>query len=719
MTRRFVFPAICLAVTLSIGSALRPSDAVAAATATEGAELSATSTDEPQADTGAAGPVAPSSPEGPAKEPSEAERIIQIQRVLEANEKRLGELRTSLTDAENEHNKAEAAFKQLDDQLQQQKQTQDSPDGVKSNSTDGTPSETEALDKKWTLAKERFDLAIQRHKATQDGIVALEEKLDKDRKVLDKLLGNEKPPAAPDPAVAVVPQPSAEPPVPQAEPDAASTAAPAPQPAVVAGSTAVGTEAVAPPAKPEQAVEEPTTDAATPVLATGGEKAPSRELTEAARVARQTAVEAQAAEDKALDVTKRIANLNKSIESERLTRKTARKSEDNARESLRNLYDEERQKTIEGKDVAELRRQVREAEERVRDEQMRARRAGERLDDLQSELNSLQAELLLANNEAAEKRLEAEKAKKAEQELRNPYTIRNILQWLINHGPPVLAILVATGIFLWLSRFFESRLVQRIVSRGSRGSRRERENRARTLLGVFRNATSLLVTVGGVAMILEEVGVPIAPLLGGAAVFGLAVAFGAQSLIKDYFTGFMILLEQQYLISDVIKIGDTAGQVERITLRTTVLRDLEGRVHFIPHGQITTVTNLTHGWSNAVFDIGVAYKEDVDRVIDVLVQLGKELRTDAEYRDLILEDPTMLGVDAFGDSSVVIKFLMKTRPLQQWTVKREMMRRIKNRFDELGIEIPFPHRIVFNRHEAAGDERKQDSQDGWQARDVA
>jgi small conductance mechanosensitive channel len=139
--------------------------------------------------------------------------------------------------------------------------------------------------------------------------------------------------------------------------------------------------------------------------------------------------------------------------------------------------------------------------------------------------------------------------------------------------------------------------------------------------------------------------------------------------------------------------------VEKITLRVTVLRDLEGIVHFIPHGTITTVSNMTHGWSRALLEIGVAYKEDVDRVMRILVDIGQDLRRDSKFSSLILADPEMLGVDGFGDSSVLIKFFIKTRPLQQWTVKREMLRRIKKRFDELGIEIPFPHRTVFHRYD--------------------
>jgi small conductance mechanosensitive channel len=166
----------------------------------------------------------------------------------------------------------------------------------------------------------------------------------------------------------------------------------------------------------------------------------------------------------------------------------------------------------------------------------------------------------------------------------------------------------------------------------------------------------------------------------------------------------MILLESQYGLNDVIKVGELSGVVERITLRITVLRGLDGTVHFIPNGQINSVSNMTHGWSRALFNIGVAYKENVDHVMKILMELGKELRRDAQFRYVILDDPEMLGVDHFGDSAVEIKFFIKTRPLKQWAVKRELLRRIKLKFDELGIEIPFPHRTVFHHHVSGGPE---------------
>ena len=281
-------------------------------------------------------------------------------------------------------------------------------------------------------------------------------------------------------------------------------------------------------------------------------------------------------------------------------------------------------------------------------------------------------------------------------------TLGELRAWARDHGLAVLAIVAVVTAILWLAGLMQGRIVKLLARGDERGDQAEREARARTLVGVLNNALRTAAITVGAIMILEEFTVPIGPLLGGVAVIGLAVAFGAQSLIKDYFTGFMVLLEQQYVLGDVIKIGEISGQVENITLRLTVLRDFEGRVHFIPHGQITTVTNMTHGWSRAVIDIGVAYDQDADRVIGVLTELARELRADPQFGPLILEDASMLGVDTLGDSSVVIKFGIKTRPAKQWDVRREMLRRIKRRFGELGIEIPYPQQTVWLREEGQG-----------------
>ena len=244
---------------------------------------------------------------------------------------------------------------------------------------------------------------------------------------------------------------------------------------------------------------------------------------------------------------------------------------------------------------------MRDAETEFRKHRSETRSRSDELTRLQGELSSLLTEQMAARRAALEKERESAAAMQKVEELRNPFAPRNMLIWLVEHGPKLLAVILAMVVLHWLTKQFSRRIVYVMTRTGHRGTttREEREARASTLVGVFHNAASITITVGGGLMILQEMDIPIGPLLGGAAVFGLAVAFGAQNLIRDYFYGFVILLENQYKLNDVIKIGDTSGQVEQITLRMTVLRDLEGNVHFVPNGQIVTVTNMTHGWSRA------------------------------------------------------------------------------------------------------------------------
>jgi small conductance mechanosensitive channel len=212
----------------------------------------------------------------------------------------------------------------------------------------------------------------------------------------------------------------------------------------------------------------------------------------------------------------------------------------------------------------------------------------------------------------------------------------------------------------------------------------------RTLGSLAQSVLAVIITIITLLTILGTF-MPIGPILASVGVLGLAVSFGAQSLVKDVITGTFMLVESQFAIGDIVRIGDVGGIVEKITLRTVVLRDLHGVVHIIPNGEITRVSNLTKAWSRAVLDIGVAYKEDVDRVIAVLRELGEGFLQDPDFGALLLEPPEVLGVDAFADSAVVIRMVAKTLPMKQWEVARELRRRIKNRFDAEGIEIPFPH----------------------------
>lgn len=219
--------------------------------------------------------------------------------------------------------------------------------------------------------------------------------------------------------------------------------------------------------------------------------------------------------------------------------------------------------------------------------------------------------------------------------------------------------------------------------------------RAETLGRVVRYLISVVVSLVAGMLMLSELGISMAPILGAAGVVGLAVGFGAQSLVKDYFTGFFLLLENQIRQGDVVTLAGHSGAVEEVTLRYVRLRDYHGHVHFVPNSQITTVTNMTRGFSQAVVDVGVAYRENVDEVMDLMRAVAAELRQDTRFGPRILDDLDMGGVENWADSAVIIRARMRCVALEQWDVRREYLRRLKHAFDAHGIEIPFPHLTVY------------------------
>jgi small-conductance mechanosensitive channel len=269
-----------------------------------------------------------------------------------------------------------------------------------------------------------------------------------------------------------------------------------------------------------------------------------------------------------------------------------------------------------------------------------------------------------------------------------------VLEWLKTSGLRTACIIVGAFIVAQILSFV-TRRIERLFDDDDPSTMSEREKRAATLGKVLRNIIRVAVWSIAGMMILRELGIAIGPILAGVGVVGLAVGFGAQSLVKDFLSGMFILGEGQFYVGDVIKAAGVAGLVEKITLRTTVLRDLEGKVHIIPNGQIEVVSNLTKNWSRSVLDIGVAYKEDVDRVISLLQEVGDELADDPKFGPMIDVPLEVLGIDDFADSAVVIRVMFTTRPSKQWTVGREYRRRVKKAFDAAGIEIPFPHRTVY------------------------
>jgi small conductance mechanosensitive channel len=255
----------------------------------------------------------------------------------------------------------------------------------------------------------------------------------------------------------------------------------------------------------------------------------------------------------------------------------------------------------------------------------------------------------------------------------------------------VAIIILFAGLLYRVARVIIRRIVENEIEEDDPIARRLRQQRVTTIGGLLGNIVAVVLSIVTLLTIVGTFGVSIGPILASVGVLGLAVSFGAQSLVKDVITGIFMLLEGQFGIGDVIRLGDATGVVEKITLRTTVLRDVQGVVHIIPNGEITRVSNLTKAWSRAVLDIGVAYKEDVDRVIAVLREEGAALQQHADFGALLLEPPEVLGVESFGDSAVVVRMVAKTLPMKQWDVARELRRRIKKRFDAEGIEIPFPH----------------------------
>jgi moderate conductance mechanosensitive channel len=221
------------------------------------------------------------------------------------------------------------------------------------------------------------------------------------------------------------------------------------------------------------------------------------------------------------------------------------------------------------------------------------------------------------------------------------------------------------------------------------------EKRIKTLTGLLGTIFLTLLWVIAVVMGLDQIGLDITPIIASAGIAGLAVGFGAQNLVKDVINGFFMILENQVRVGDVAVVNGTGGLVEAISFRTITLRDLSGTVHIFPNGTVTTLANKTKDWSFYVMDIGVAYKEDTDRVSAVMKEVGKELQEDPEIGPNILEPIEIMGVDNFGESEVVIKARLKTLPIQQWMVGREYRRRLKKAFDEQHIEIPFPHRTLY------------------------
>ena len=283
-----------------------------------------------------------------------------------------------------------------------------------------------------------------------------------------------------------------------------------------------------------------------------------------------------------------------------------------------------------------------------------------------------------------------------------PETAKTIATWLTTSGIKILGILITFLVLAQMSRWIIG-WTEKFVLEKDPLLAAEAKKRANTLGNILRHALLIVISFIAILMILGELGIQLGPLLATAGIGAIAIGFGAQSLVKDVISGFFIILENQYRIGDAIEVAGVSGLVESVSLRRTVLRDLEGRVHTVPNGEIKVVSNLSKEWSRSVLDIGISYGEDMDKVVDLLSQIGKELEAEEPYKSAILEPLQILGLERFGESQLVIRMMVKTLPLKQWEVGRELRKRIKKRFDEKGIQIPFPHRVLL-----WGDTQKKD-----------
>jgi small conductance mechanosensitive channel len=278
--------------------------------------------------------------------------------------------------------------------------------------------------------------------------------------------------------------------------------------------------------------------------------------------------------------------------------------------------------------------------------------------------------------------------------------IDQALRWLTTRGARIALILVLMYIGIKVASMASTRLFA-FLSRG-RMMDSEYKKRADTLSAVIGYLITATVIAVAALMVLGVLEIEIGPVLAAAGVVGVAVGFGAQHLVQDVISGFFILLDDEIRVGDVVDIAGKGGLVERLNLRMVVLRDLAGNVHYVRNGKIDIVTNMTKDYSRYVFDIGVAYREDVDEVVRVVRQVDEELRSDPVFGPDILEPIEILGLDKFADSAIIIKARTKTKPIKQWNVGREFNRRLKKRFDELHIEIPFPHLTLYMGQDKAG-----------------
>ncbi len=278
--------------------------------------------------------------------------------------------------------------------------------------------------------------------------------------------------------------------------------------------------------------------------------------------------------------------------------------------------------------------------------------------------------------------------------------MNNFAPWILNHGIQILIVIVAALVVGKISKIVVERIIKKTIRTSKYESKAAEEQRENTLILVFNYAFNIILIVIVVLTILSEVGVDIGPLIAGAGIVGVAVGFGGQYFIRDIIAGFFIILENQYRVGDVVEINNKGGLVEDITLRLTVIRDLDGVVHSIPNGEITYSSNMSKEFSRINLDIRVSYDSDIEKIIKVIDETGKAMAKDKEWKSQITTAPHFLRVDDFADSAIIVKILGETQPLKQWSVAGEFRKRLKISFDKNRIKIPYPQRVIHQQDTA-------------------
>jgi len=278
--------------------------------------------------------------------------------------------------------------------------------------------------------------------------------------------------------------------------------------------------------------------------------------------------------------------------------------------------------------------------------------------------------------------------------------IQNITPWFFDHGIKIVAIVIVAYLIRKFSGIFIEKFIRKIIISDHFLNKEAEKKREDTLIRIFTVSLGIFVWLLALLMILQEVGIAIGPLLAAAGIAGLAFGFGGQYLIRDLISGLFIIMENQYRIGDVVCFDGTCGLVEDISMRMTTLRDLDGIVHHVPHGEIKKVSNLSKQFARVNLNVGISYSSNLEQVISVVNKVGKELAEDPTWREQILKPPQFLRIDDFGDSAIIIKILGETKPLKQWDVTGELRKRLKIAFDREGIEIPFPQRVIHSANKS-------------------